>query len=333
MIEYENSGMKEYNDRRRKTIKDVRDFLISINCNTELLSTEYINNRQKLKFRCECGTIFERNFSIIQHRKRCQCNHCARVKSWKEIRKSKGFENDYIKEFNKLGFKIIQESPISHSRDKVLVENKDGYRGYISLENARKGKMFSVFSIIFNQDNLLYNLNLYCSKNNSKTKVIKFYTENKKCIKIDCKCECGNLYSSNVGDFTTQYRIYCKECTKIQSNLEKIIKSELDNYNIKYIEQKRFDNCRSDITNYMLPFDFYLEDYNTIIEVDGEGHYKPINFRGISKEKSKQTYKRTIYNDKIKNKFCKNNNIKLIRIPYTEIKNNNYKNIIQTIIV
>lgn len=213
MIEYKNSGMKEYNDKRRKTIEDVKDFLISINCNTELLATEYINNRQKLKFRCSCGKIFERNFSAIQ------------------------------------------------------------------------------------------------------------------------QCECGNLYNSNVGDFTTQYRIYCKECTKIQSNLEKIIKSELDNYNIKYIEQKRFDNCRSDITNYMLPFDFYLEDYNTIIEVDGEGHYKPINFHGISKEKSKQIYKRTIYNDEIKNKFCKNNNIKLIRIPYTEIKNNNYKNIIQTIIV
>lgn len=324
---------KAYNDRRRKSIQYIKDFLISINCDTELLSTEYKNNTQKLKFKCNCGTIFERNFSTIQQRKTCKCSHCARVNSWKEIRKPKGFENNYIKEFNKLGFKVIQENPILHSQDKVLVENKDGYRGYINLENARKNKMFSVFSIIFNQDNLLYNLNLYCSKNNSKTRVIKFYTENKRSIKIDCKCECGNLYSSNVGDFTTQYRIYCKKCTKIQSNLEKIIKSELDNYNIKYVEQKRFNNCRSNITNYMLPFDFYLENYNTIIEVDGEGHYKPVNFNGISKEKSKQTYERTIYNDKIKNKFCKDNNIKLIRIPYTEIKNNNYKNIIQTIIV
>ena len=334
MIKYENSGIKSYNDKKRKSIQYVKDFLIYINCDTELLSTNYINNIQKLKFKCKCGIIFERCFSDIQQRKSCYCNHCARVKSWKTIRKPQSFEEDYKKEIESLGYKVIQNEPILHTKDKVLVENNEGYHGYINLINARLGKKFSVFSEIFNKENLLYNLNLYCNKNNVQTKVIDFWRHNKKCVKIKCICECGNEYISNIGDLTTQDRFYCRECTKKQSHLEKKVKIELDKYNIKYIEQKRFDKCRSDITNYLLPFDFYLIDYNTIIEVDGEGHYKPIRFRGSSKEKSDKVFEKTIYNDKIKNKFCDENGIKLIRIPYTDFKeNDNYKSIIQTIIV
>ena len=139
MIEY------KHNNRKRKSIQYVKDFLISINCDTELLSTEYINNTQNLKFKCSCGTIFERCFSNIQQRKSCYCNRCVRIKSWEENRKPKNFKQNYIKEFNNLGFKIIQNEPILHIKDKILVENKNGYRGYISLENARKGKMFSIF--------------------------------------------------------------------------------------------------------------------------------------------------------------------------------------------
>ena len=333
MIKYENSGMKTYNDRRRKSIQYVKDFLISINCDTKLLSTDYKNNMQLLKFQCSCGNIFERNFSNIQHRKTCKCNHCARANGWIKIRKPSNFSNDYKKEFEDYGYIVLQDEPILHTRDKVLVKNKDGYKGYINLINARLGKKFSVFSIVFNKDNLLYNLNLYCLKNNIKTKVIDFW-KNNKYVKVKCICECGNVYITNIGDLTTQDRFYCKECTKKQSRLEKKVKIELNKYNINYIEQKRFEACRSDITNYMLPFDFYLVDYNIIIEVDGQGHYKPTKFNGISSHDSQKTYERTIYNDHIKNKFCKDNNIKIIRIPYTKFNNNQeYKQIIQTIIV
>ena len=41
---------------------------------------------------------------------------------------------------------------------------------------------------------------------------------------------------------------------------------------IKFERQKRFDGCK-DIR--MLPFDFYLLDYNICIEYDGEQHFIP----------------------------------------------------------
>ena len=89
----------------------------------------------------------------------------------------------------------------------------------------------------------------------------------------------------------------------------------MEKYNVVFIPQKRFDDCRR---IYPLPFDFYLPSYNTIIEYDGEGHYYPVDFKGHD---GTETFQRTAKNDKIKNEYCKNNNINLIRIPYWDYDN------------
>lgn len=62
----------------------------------------------------------------------------------------------------------------------------------------------------------------------------------------------------------------------------------------------------------MLPFDFYLYDKNIIIEYDGLHHFEPVKGWG-----GEEKFKITQENDEIKNTYCKNNNITLIRIPYT----------------
>ncbi|MCB2320474.1 hypothetical protein LGK98_06505 [Clostridium tagluense] len=56
-----------------------------------------------------------------------------------------------------------------------------------------------------------------------------------------------------------------------------------------------------------------MPQYNTCIEYDGEMHYKETTLG--NKLKQQQLH------DKIKNNYCKDNNINLIRIPYWE-KNN-----------
>lgn len=62
-------------------------------------------------------------------------------------------------------------------------------------------------------------------------------------------------------------------------------------------------------------FDFYLPDYNTIIEYDGLQHFKPIVIWGGDQKLNKQKE-----NDNIKNLYCKQHNINLIRLPYTRKK-------------
>ena len=88
-------------------------------------------------------------------------------------------------------------------------------------------------------------------------------------------------------------------------------KKYLEKNNILFEQEKWFSDCR-DVKP--LPFDFYLPDYNTIIEFDGEQHYKQGHFTH-----SHLSY--TQAHDVIKNEYCKNNNIRLIRIPYWNINN------------
>jgi hypothetical protein len=58
-----------------------------------------------------------------------------------------------------------------------------------------------------------------------------------------------------------------------------------------------------------LRFDFYLPEQNTLIEYDGEQHFVKRGKYGDKFEDRQQ-------NDMIKNQYCKDNNIKLIRIHY-----------------
>ena len=95
-----------------------------------------------------------------------------------------------------------------------------------------------------------------------------------------------------------------------ESKGENDIVKYLNNLKIKFKRQKRFDKCRNKNT---LPFDFYLPEYNCCIEYDGEQHYTPIEFFG-----GVDNFKKLKKHDKIKNEYCKENNIHLIRIKYNE---------------
>ena len=85
--------------------------------------------------------------------------------------------------------------------------------------------------------------------------------------------------------------------------------------NIKYDKEKRFNDCKNKKGTDMLPFDFYLPSFNAIIEYDGEHHYIPIDGWG-----GEEKYHKVLENDEIKNNYCDDNNIELLRIPYTKTK-------------
>lgn len=97
-------------------------------------------------------------------------------------------------------------------------------------------------------------------------------------------------------DYTSELK-YCK------SENEKNIYLLLKKGNIPFVYDKTFSDC---LDKTYLPFDFYINN-NYIVEYDGQQHFKNIkffNFETIRKH------------DLIKNKYCFENNIPLIRIPY-----------------
>lgn len=108
-------------------------------------------------------------------------------------------------------------------------------------------------------------------------------------------------------------RTKCPYCNN--HNTENKILEILEKWGFNVITQKRFPDCKDKNT---LPFDFYLKDFNILIEYDGEFHYKPIRKGHETEEELIERLHATKHRDQIKTEYCKKNNIPLIRIPYWE---------------
>lgn len=132
-------------------------------------------------------------------------------------------------------------------------------------------------------------------------------------------CNICDASWTDIADYVT--RRGCPRCnsTSTESKVGKI----LQQYKINYIPQYSFNDCRD---KRALPFDYYIPDHNILIEYDGEQHYMPVNFGGISDDEAGENLKITQLHDKIKTEYCNTNDIVLIRIPYWE--KNNLENVL-----
>lgn len=101
----------------------------------------------------------------------------------------------------------------------------------------------------------------------------------------------------------------CPRCSMKQSSYMDIVEDFLSSNNISFEKEKRFEDCKLIRT---LPFDYYIPEKNCCIEVDGEFHFyrnqEPLNRRSRTDEVQKR--------DKIKDLYCQENGIKLVRLPY-----------------
>ena len=151
-----------------------------------------------------------------------------------------------------------------------------------------------------------------------KLTVIKYVGRNKYNRFWECKCECGNKV------IRTQTAILSghSSCGCQMSIGESIVASILKNIEVEFFKEYTFDDCVNPKSNTKLRFDFYLPSYNCCIEYDGKQHY------GIKNTYADlEGFKNIQYRDYIKNQYCVNNKIKLIRIPYTQLDNLNHNDI------
>ena len=124
-------------------------------------------------------------------------------------------------------------------------------------------------------------------------------------LDIKCKClECNYEWQTKANDLLRGHG--CPECNK--SHGETYISQYLQSHNIDFIPQYRFEDCKNIKP---LPFDFYLPKHNICIEYDGKQHFEPIDIFGGEDE-----FIATQCRDNIKNQYCQQKHITLIRIPY-----------------
>lgn len=126
----------------------------------------------------------------------------------------------------------------------------------------------------------------------------------------NCVCDCGNSCVANGSNLRDGATV---SCGCIRSKGENIIKLFLDVHHINYFREKSFNECK-DIG--LLKFDFWLPDYGLCIEFDGIQHYQ-----NVPQWDKSSTFCDRQRRDAIKTKYCEENDIILLRIPYWEKDN------------
>lgn len=104
----------------------------------------------------------------------------------------------------------------------------------------------------------------------------------------------------------------CPEC-KLPSRMEYVCRKVLKDLGEIYLMDHRLPGCKDRIS---LRFDFYLPYSFVIIELDGPQHFKAVEHFG-----AKLGFEETQKKDVIKNKYCMDNDINMLRIAYSERKN------------
>lgn len=307
--EYEVSFLKFKQGRRcpycsnhvKITYENVLDFVNSLNYTLLSNKDQYKTVNSKLKIKCNKGHITDTlTYENMKH-KGNRCKICAN-----NVKYTMDYVSNYISKF---GYKMISNE-YKNSKSKILLKCKNDHSWECTFDNFISGERCPFCQ---NKDPLTDSrIQNFVELNGYKLNNV----ERDRYVNINVLCQNDHSYKVRWDNFRNGQR--CPICNNYSSLGETEITRILNKYNILFIKQYKIEDCKF---YKPLPFDFYLPDYNMIIEYDGIQHFEIVKhfggYEGFIDRKIR---------DSIKNIYCKNNSIKLIRIPYTEY--NNLENII-----
>lgn len=295
------------NKRNKKlTTEEVRKFIESKGY--KLLS-EYENSSIKILVSCPNE---EHEPYYVKWGNFLSGKRCPKCKSEKLSKHFKLTTEEVKKNIESKGLKWV-DGEYKNCRSRLIIECSQGHQYETRYNNIYNGNKcpYCNGNARLSYEFIQKEMNKYGYKLLSKD-----YKNAKTPLLVECPQ--GHQYWVNWNKFQQKRR--CPKCNS--STPEQIISKWLDNNEIIYEREKIFKDCKD---KRYLPFDFYLPDYSCCIEYDGEQHYKEVSFKG---NKTKLEYIQK--HDLIKTKFCVDNNIKLIRIPYWEF--NNIENILKSVL-
>lgn len=263
------------------------------------LSTTIYNPKQPLNFICPNGHQTEMHY-INWKKSNYKCHPCY----LQILQKQKAFTYNQVKEiFNNKGCRLLTTNYV----------NAKQLLSYICPNNH----ITAITLDGFNRTETI--VCGYCSQVYKKTiDDIKIEFENINYTllsteyvgaKIPLQFICNNGHEHQISWTHFDQGQRCAQCI-YNRGIDECIKY-FKNNNIQYELECRFQDCKNVRP---LPFDIYVTN-SFLIERDGRQHFEPIErFGGIDQYISQS------YRDNIKNMYCINKKIPLLRISYKELK-------------
>lgn len=272
--------------------------------------SKYVNAKTKIQFICnDCGIIFESIPDVILHAN-IGCPECAN--------KSRTSKKSNNQEYFISVCKRIHNNKYDYSKT-IYHRNKD----LITIICPEHGEFTQIA-----KDHMAGHGCPICaqlSRSKKKTKTTKQFIEEAKIIH-------GNKYDYSKVKYIKRDKeitIICPEhgefsqipihhlnghgCPKCKcSSGENIIIGLLENFNIRYNFQYSLQSNTFSQSKMYIDFRFILNNKEYFIEYNGKQHYEPIEYFG-----GKDRYSIQKIRDEELRKYCKDNDIILIEIPYT----------------
>ena len=307
---HKNCASKIANMPIRLSIQDIQEVCDK---NDMHLTLECEDSNGLITYHCnECGYKGKKKRSLLMRKRGCP--ECGKLSA----RLSKCHPVDDISyELQKYNLSFIAREeksvlPITEYT-KIIVQCNKCLSQFVT--SLRYIKHYNIICVTCQKSERLLN-----SFNQAKKYILSInphlhfeYNENYNFQKLEILCdECGRSFEKLLTDLKKYPN--CPYCTT-NSVLEDRVSRYLKDNKIDYVHTYRFEDLRG-VNNGQLSYDFYLPDYNILIECQGAQHERPIEYFGGDDRFCIQQE-----HDKRKREYAEQHKINFIEIWYYDANN------------
>lgn len=260
-------------------ISNINQYIKNNNYNLELLSNTYISNTSKMKWKCQCGNIFEMSWSSLTQGQHL-CQACSRKIKGEQHRIDLSIVYDYLNKFNySLLDNINTNTCITNQR--LNIQDKDSYCYSVRWHELKRGKLLEKFHP--KNTFTIKNINHYLEINQRGDYkcISKKYTNNGTPMEF-IHTICGSIFKSKWIDMmgkqtrskTHIYYPQCPKCktTKTESTHASVLKQVfMHEYPDTVLEDR---SCTNPVTKRALPTDIVNHRLKIVVEIQSQWHDK-----------------------------------------------------------
>ena len=277
---------------KTKTHEQFIEELLNINCNIKVLDS-YVNSYQKIQVKC----TIDNNIWTVTPNSLLNGRGCPKCGDKNRLINKRKSHCNFVSDLYEVNQNIQLLSNYINSKIKVKCKCKiDGYEWDAIPSNLINSHHATGCPVCNNSSITIVGINDMWTTNPEQAKLLfdhedgyKYTQRSSKRVLWKCP-HCGEKIANKVDNVFTN-GLSCKNCSDGISYPEKIMLNVLDQLDIKYNYQQKFNWSNRKV------YDFYIYDMQTIIEVHGDQHFSDkLNTFGCtaSEVQNNDLYKRTL---------------------------------------